>query len=247
MHRPGERGCGCELRQWTEVGTGARSTSRGWGLPHRCKSRAWNGWRCRAEGGQPGGGQNEGPPRPGGSRGPDPGDCARGGAGGSGALVEPAARAEGFAAARGPGRLVSRPPARTSVSSGRRAGRTRRSRRRRRRCRESRRLRRRPDRSAQRLPDPPAAGQSRPYRPERAAAARLGPGPSPPSLTGKEGWGRRANDPAASSRPCPPPPRIRLVILEEMGPARAAPPESPAPRNCYSQKTARQLARLWAL
>lgn len=194
MHRPGARaGLRVRTRQWTEVGTGARSTSRGWGLPPRgVRAARGNGWRCRSRRRATGReARARGPPPPRGIPGPRPRGSCRGGPGGSGPLVEPAARAEGVRSSEGPG-APHIPPARprTSVSSGRRAGHARRSRRRRR-CRESRRLRRRPDPLAQRLPSPPAAGQSRPYPPRASRRRRLSPAPPPtqPDWKGRVGAG----------------------------------------------------------
>ena len=172
-----------------------------------------------AEGGQPGGRPGQEDHRPhGGAQRPDPGEVAGVDQEGLGRWSSQLPARRGFVAARGPGRLISRPPARprTSVSSGRRAGHARRSRRRRQ-CRESRRLGRRPDPLAERLPSPPAAGQSRPYPPRasRRLRRRLSPAPPPtqPDWKGRVGAGGEGPLPTHILRPCPAPSPARLVIL----------------------------------
>ena len=96
-------------RQWTEVGTGARSASQGWGWrcglpPRRGTATRGSGWRCRSRRRGKGIEANvSGPPPPRGSPAPRPRGSCRGGPGGCGPLAEPAARAEGVRGREGPG------------------------------------------------------------------------------------------------------------------------------------------------
>lgn len=218
------RGWGCELGSGLKSGLGHGALlgagRGGRGLPPwGGRAARGNGWRCRSRRRATGReARARGPPPPRGSPAPRPRGSCRGGPGGSGPLVEPAARAEGVRGSEGPGTPYI-PPARprTSVSSGRRAGHARRSRRRRQ-CRESRRLGRRPDPLAERLPSPPAAGQSRPYPPRasrRRRRRRLSPAPPPtqPDWKGRVGAGGEGPLPTHILRPCPAPSPARLVIL----------------------------------
>lgn len=176
-------------RQWTGVGTGARSASRagvggcrqGW---NRSSWKAGNGLTCRSRRRGSGSRPRLADPRPHGD--PTPGKlqvwtrpvCA------AGPSPLPAHRRSGVA--RGPGRSASCPPSsrpRTSISAGRRAGRARRSCRRLRPCRKP--------------PPPPPA--SRPV--SSAALPSANSGPVPP-LPGSALPKRRRR---ASARPLPPP------------------------------------------
>lgn len=112
--RPGSaRGPRVRTRQWAEVGTGARSTSRGWGLPPRgARAGAWERLRCRSRrAGNREGGQGKRTTASRGIPGPDPGKLLGWEREGLGRWSSQLPARRGFAAARGPGRLVSRPPA----------------------------------------------------------------------------------------------------------------------------------------
>lgn len=117
------RGWGCELGSGLKSGLGHGALlgagRGGWGLPPwGGRAAHGNGWRCRSRRRATGReARARGPPPPRGSPAPRPRGSCRGGPGGSGPLVEPAARAEGVRGSEGPGTPYippARPPAHLS-------------------------------------------------------------------------------------------------------------------------------------
>ena len=101
------RGWGCELGSGLKSGLGHGALlgagRGGWGLPPwGGRAAHGNGWRCRSRRRATGReARARGPPPPRGSPAPRPRGSCRGGPGGSGPLVEPAARAEGVRGSEG--------------------------------------------------------------------------------------------------------------------------------------------------
>lgn len=113
------RGCGCELGSGLKSGLGHGALPGAGDCPHGVQEpRVGTAGGAGAEGGQPGGRPGQEDHRPhGGSQGPDPGEVAGVEREGLGRWSSQLPARRGFAAARGPGRLVSRPPARAPQSA----------------------------------------------------------------------------------------------------------------------------------